>query len=85
MSEPTVAQLASHIREVTAVRPGDVLVMKLAPTVDPDETRRLLDQLRAAAPNLNVLIVGGDIQLTVMRADTPTPTVAERSPEDYGA
>lgn len=66
----SAAEDAVRIAEACVVRSGDVLVLSLDSLVTRQEFDEVVASVRAALPEtVKVLVVGGSIQLHVLRAD----------------
>lgn len=72
-SLPEFELRTTDIDEVTVIRPGDTLVLRLASEIPPCQvdqvTRTLRDRLRARLPGVDVLLITGVDGLAVYRPD----------------
>lgn len=73
MTDLTPADLVAHIRDVTAIRPGDSLIVRLADNVRlPDVelyTKAIRGWFAERHPDVDVLILAGAIEeLAVVRS-----------------
>lgn len=70
--------------EALIVRPGDVLILRVAPGIYPSEFQRFHDsvgpRLKELLPDVQIVIIGGIEQMMVYRPDGQAAAVAEGGP-----
>jgi methylmalonyl-CoA mutase cobalamin-binding subunit len=65
----SAAEDAVRIVEASVVHPGDILVLSLGSAVYRDQLDQITEAIREKLPeSVKLLVVGGDIQLHVLRA-----------------
>ncbi|WP_119728341.1 hypothetical protein [Thermomonospora amylolytica] len=60
--EPAEGGLADRIREAVTIRPGDTLVIRLDPRINPAQFGELAEQIKTELPDVKLLLLGGGVE-----------------------
>lgn len=70
--------MPTEVAEALVVRPGDVLILRVAPNISPSGFQRLRDsiepKLKERLPNVQIVVISGIEQLAAYRPDGQAAT-----------
>jgi hypothetical protein len=72
--ETAMVELLAKLSAVAVVRPGDRLVFVLGDNPTPEQVNRFHQGVQSAWPDTSVLVVGGSIEMAVVRGDGEVPS-----------